>query len=103
MGGARDSGALKLLGMEPRGRMEQLGRLNRRIPGGRLTAAAAAILLPVVATLVGVAFNIRPFAPPSLYLLAVVVAAAVGGPWSGIAAAVLSFVALNYYFTPPTH
>ncbi|MFL5735746.1 MAG: ATP-binding protein [Actinomycetota bacterium] len=89
--------------MEPRGRMEQLGRLNRRIPGGRLTAAAAAILLPVVATLVGVAFNLRPFAPPSLYLLAVVVAAAVGGPWSGIAAAALSFVALNYYFTPPTH
>jgi hypothetical protein len=67
--------------------------LNRRIPGGRATAAAAAILLPILATLVGVVFNLGPFAPPSLYLLAVVIAAAVGGPWSGLAAAALSFLA----------
>jgi two-component system sensor histidine kinase KdpD len=89
--------------MEPLGYMERLGRLNRRIPGGRATAAAAAILLPILATLVGVVFNLGPFAPPSLYLRAVVVAAAVGGPWSGLAAAALSFLGLNYYFTPPAH
>jgi two-component system sensor histidine kinase KdpD len=103
MGCAHGRGTFKLEEMEPLGTMERLGRLNRQIPGGRATAAAAAILLPILATLVGVVFNLGPFAPPSLYLLAVVVAAAVGGPWSGLAAAALSFLGLNYYFTPPTH
>ena len=103
MGCAHGPGTFKLEEMEPLGRMERLGRLNRWIPGGRATAAGAAILLPIVATLVGVVFNLGPFAPPSLYLLAVVAAAAVGGPWSGLAAAALSFLGLNYYFTPPAH
>src|SRR5438876_9142016 len=64
---------------------------------------AAVLLLPILATLVGTALDLGPFAPPSLYLLAVVVAAAIGGLWSGLAAAALSFLGLNYFFTPPTH
>jgi len=39
----------------------------------------------------------------SLYLLAVVVAAALGGLWSGLGAATLSFLGLNFFFTPPFH
>src|SRR5207248_10372851 len=39
----------------------------------------------------------------SLSMLAVVADALVGGVWSGVAAAVLSFLQLNYYFTRPFH
>ena len=39
----------------------------------------------------------------SLFLLAVVVAAAFGGRRSGIAASVVAFLALNFFFTPPYH
>jgi len=38
-----------------------------------------------------------------LYVLVVVVAAGVGGPAAGIAASFLSFLALNFFFTPPLH
>ena len=38
-----------------------------------------------------------------LYVLAVVVAAATGGLASGLVASVLSFLALNFFFTPPFH
>jgi two-component system, OmpR family, sensor histidine kinase KdpD len=65
--------------------------------------AIAAIALPVVATAIASVVELGPFGTPSLYLLAVVVAAAVGGAWSGIAAAALSFVGLNFYFTEPLH
>jgi two-component system sensor histidine kinase KdpD len=63
----------------------------------------AAIVLPLIATGLASAWDLGPFGPPSLYLLAVVVAAAAGGAWSGIGAAVISFVALNYFFTDPRH
>jgi two-component system sensor histidine kinase KdpD len=53
--------------------------------------------------LVGALVNLGPFGPPSLFLLVVVVAAAGGGLWSGLAAAVISFLGLNYFFTPPRH
>lgn len=38
-----------------------------------------------------------------LYVLAVVVAAAAGGLVSGLVASVCSFLALNFFFTPPIH
>ncbi len=38
-----------------------------------------------------------------LYVLAVVVAARVGGAAAGIAASILSFLALNFFFTQPLH
>jgi two-component system, OmpR family, sensor histidine kinase KdpD len=66
-------------------------------------AIAAAIGLPVVATLVASGVDLGPFGPPSLYLLAVVLAAAIGGARSGLGAAVVAFLGLNYYFTEPHH
>lgn len=38
-----------------------------------------------------------------LYVLAVVIAARVGGAIAGIAASLVSFLALNFFFTPPLH
>jgi two-component system, OmpR family, sensor histidine kinase KdpD len=37
------------------------------------------------------------------YVLAVVTAAAAAGIWAGLAASALSFMALNFFFTPPFH
>ena len=64
---------------------------------------AGAVVLPLLATLLASWWDLGPFGPPSLYLLAVVVAAAVGGAWSGIGAAALAFLGLNYFFTEPFH
>jgi two-component system sensor histidine kinase KdpD len=38
-----------------------------------------------------------------LYVLAVVIAARVGGALAGVGASLLSFLALNFFFTPPFH
>jgi two-component system, OmpR family, sensor histidine kinase KdpD len=64
---------------------------------------ALAVALPGVATLVGLAAGRSSTKAASLYFLAVAGAAALGGLWSGVAAAVLSFLGLNYYFTVPFH
>lgn len=69
---------------------------SRMIRGG-----AAAVLLPLAATAAGRAFQPSGEIAASLYILAVVGAAAVGGLWSGLAASVASFLGLNYFFTPP--
>jgi two-component system sensor histidine kinase KdpD len=69
----------------------------------RWRAVGAAIALPLLVTAVASASDLGPFGPPSLYLLAVVAAAAVGGVGSGLGAAVISFVGLNFYFTAPRH
>jgi two-component system, OmpR family, sensor histidine kinase KdpD len=65
--------------------------------------SAAAVLLPIAATAIGSAIDLRPFGPPSLYLLAVVATTAIGGLAAGLAAAAISFLGLNYFFTPPEH
>jgi len=84
------------------GAVGERGRgVGRAARGAR--GAAAAVLLPIAATAIGSAVDLRPFGPPSLYLLAVVATTAVGGLWAGLAAAVLSFVGLNYFFTAPEH
>jgi two-component system sensor histidine kinase KdpD len=65
---------------------------------------AAAIAGPALVTLLAI-----PESHPStaivalLYVLTVVVAARVGGLFGGIAASTLSFLALNFFFTPPLH
>jgi two-component system sensor histidine kinase KdpD len=66
---------------------------------------AIAIAAPVCATLLALPFSDASdeAAAASLYLLAVVVAAALGGLWSGLAASVLSFLGLNFFFTEPEH
>lgn len=50
-----------------------------------------------------------PYAHPSrsvvavLYVLSIVIAARIGGSLAGVGASVVSFLALNYFFTPPLH
>jgi two-component system, OmpR family, sensor histidine kinase KdpD len=68
---------------------------------GPVRAVASAVVLPAAATLVGRAFLPSGETAASLYILAVVGAAALGGLWSGLGAAVLSFLGLNYFFTAP--
>jgi two-component system sensor histidine kinase KdpD len=69
----------------------------------RAWTSAAPLLLPLAATGIATTLDLGPFGPPSLYLLAVVATSAVSGLWSGLAAAAISFVGLNYFFTPPFH
>lgn len=65
-----------------------------------LRAIAAAILAPVAATLLALPSH-GDVAAGSLYMLAVVAAAILGGLWSGLAASALAFLGLNFFFTPP--
>jgi two-component system sensor histidine kinase KdpD len=74
-----------------------------RLPRGRAIGLVTGVVLALLATLLGVGLELGHFGPPSLYLLAVVVAGALGGVWSGLGTATLSLVGLNYYFTPPVH
>jgi len=73
-------------------------------PASPVRAVAAIILGPAIATGIALAAStIGAVGAASLYLLAVVAVAAAGGVWSGIAAAAVSFLGLNYFFTPPKH
>jgi two-component system sensor histidine kinase KdpD len=78
-------------------------RASRRNARTRIRDVLATIMLPAAATAIGTSLDLGPFGPASLYLLAVVTTAAVGGLWSGLTAAALSFLGLNYFFTPPLH
>jgi two-component system sensor histidine kinase KdpD len=63
-----------------------------------------AVATPAVATgLASLIWSNRPAGATSVFLLAVLGAAVVGGVWSGVIAAVLSFLSLNFFFIPPTH
>jgi len=73
-------------------------------PASPARAIVAVILGPAIATGIALAArSIGAVGAASLYLLAVVAVAAFGGVWSGIAAAVVSFLGINYFFTPPKH
>ncbi|MBI4261492.1 MAG: DUF4118 domain-containing protein [Actinobacteria bacterium] len=61
------------------------------IPPGAVTLVAA---VPV---------EVSPATAALAYVLAVVVSSAAGGIWPGLAASTLSFLALNFFFTPPFH
>lgn len=62
----------------------------------------APVLAPAVATAIGLVIGpARTAAAALAYLLAVVAVATFAGRWAGIVASVLSFVGLNYFFTPP--
>jgi two-component system sensor histidine kinase KdpD len=81
--------------------MRDLFGPRRVTPAGSVLAALVA---PALATLV--ALPLRSFGSvisTSIYLLAVVAAAALGGIPSGLGAAGLSFLGLNFFFTPPLH
>ncbi len=58
---------------------------------------------PAAATGLGLVADFTGVAAASVYMVTVVGAAAAGGMWSGIAAAILSFLGLNFFFTPPRH
>ncbi len=79
--------------------MLRVVRSSRRIRA--LVAAAAALVLPLAAMLLARGFQPSGEAAASLFILAVVGAAVLGGLWSGLAASVLSFLGLNYFFTAP--
>jgi two-component system sensor histidine kinase KdpD len=57
--------------------------------------------MPVAATLLALPSHGGGVAAGSLYMLAVVGAVVLGGLWSGLAASVLAFLGLNFFFTPP--
>ncbi len=76
-------------------------QLTRALPSA-LQAAVAAVAGPALVTLL--AFFPDRFGVASValaYVLAVAAATALGGLRSGLAASLLSFVALHYFFTPP--
>jgi two-component system sensor histidine kinase KdpD len=77
------------------------------VPSGRsrlIAGLAAAVAGPAVVTILA---SLPPHrlsvVAALLYLLAVVVAAAIGHLWPGLLAAALSFFGLDYFFTPPLH
>jgi two-component system, OmpR family, sensor histidine kinase KdpD len=82
-----------------------LKRLLRPPRGtGPVRTALASLLPPAVATGLGMALRqTAPVTAASAYMLAVVVAAALGGIRGGLGAALLSGLALNFFFTPPKY
>jgi two-component system sensor histidine kinase KdpD len=78
--------------------------LDRRWLPWLLRGGVASLAPPGIVTL-GVLLPVEiPTTTAALcYVLAVVVAAAVGGLVSGLVASVCSFLALNFFFTPPFH
>ena len=71
----------------------------------RLQGFALAVILPPLLTVVlaQVRHDLNLVSDVLLFMLAVVVVSLVGGIWPALLAAVLSFMLLNYYFTPPLH
>jgi two-component system sensor histidine kinase KdpD len=78
-----------------------LGVSARRQFIGAITAVVLLALLTPV--LVQVREDVPLATDLLLYLLVVVIVAAIGGPWVAAATAVVSFLLVNYYFTPPIH
>ena len=69
-----------------------------------LVRALVAVCAPGGVTLLAIPSEHPPIAVIALlFVLAVLVAVRVGGAISGIAASVLSFLSLNFFFTPPLH
>ncbi len=63
-----------------------------------------ALVAPATATVLALTLRSEgSLMAASLYVLAVVATAALGGSWAGIGASVVSFLALNFFFTPPRH
>jgi len=94
------------LSEDPRTRPAEVLERLLRPPGRRHRIAAflIAVLGPAATTALASVPSLEGTALPALlYLLSVVVAAIVGGLFPGLAAAALSFVALDYFFTPPSH
>ena len=78
-------------------------------PSGRLRplsirAIAVSVVLPLIATsLAALPVDVSTTTAALAYVLAVTAAAAVGGSIAGLTASVISFLGLNFFFTPPIH
>ena len=77
------------------------GILRPMRPSRWLRTLVVAVLAPAAATVLALQFRGGRESAASLYLLAVVVASAAAGLWAGLASSLLSFLGLNYFFTPP--
>jgi two-component system, OmpR family, sensor histidine kinase KdpD len=80
----------------------------RGLPAGRnrrrLLAAIVATAGPAAVTLLAIPdAGIPATTPALLYVLVVVLASAVGGAIGGLVASAVSFLLLNFFFTPPLH
>jgi two-component system sensor histidine kinase KdpD len=65
---------------------------------------AAAVVPPAIVTLAAaLPVAVSTTTSALAYVLAVVTASVMGGMWAGLAASLLSFLALNLFFTPPLH
>jgi two-component system sensor histidine kinase KdpD len=78
------------------------GFLLRPGPTRLLLGMTVAVAGPALVTLLALAPHFTTAVPALLYLLTVVGAAAVGQLWPGVVCAGVSFVCLDYFFTPPT-
>ncbi|HZK51541.1 MAG TPA: DUF4118 domain-containing protein, partial [Actinomycetota bacterium] len=81
---------------------------NFRVPWGPITSftrrVVAAAAAPATVTLFAIPQQRpSPAVVAVLYVMAVVIAARLGGALSGIAASLFSFLSLNFFFTPPLH
>ena len=74
-------------------------------PRRRLLGWLAAVALPPIASVIGVAAGdlIGPTSAALVFMLAVVGVALIGGLGAAVLAAVGATVLLNYFFTPPLH
>lgn len=73
-------------------------------PHGITRTVLIPVLGPGLVTLLAVLDQEIPTtAAAMLYVLVVVIASAAGGGAAGIAASILSFLSLNFFFTPPIH
>ncbi len=85
-----------------------VGMDNVRFPRSASTPFArrvvASVACPAAVTLLAISEEHPPTSVVAvLFVLAVVIAARVGGAGAGIVASLLSFLALNFFFTPPLH
>ena len=85
-----------------------VGMDNFRFPQSASTPLArrvvASVACPAAVTLLAIPEEHPPTSVVAvLFVLAVVIAARVGGAGAGIVASLLSFLALNFFFTPPFH
>lgn len=73
-------------------------------PASPVRAVSAAIVAPALVTLLAIPKeHLSRAAIAVIFVLAVVLAARVGGAGAGVGASVLSFLSLNFFFTPPLH
>jgi two-component system sensor histidine kinase KdpD len=101
--GALDVHLVPVTGLDrSRGAGRRRGALS---PRRRMLGRVAAVVLPLVATVIGLAAGdlIGPTSAALVFMLAVVGVALIGGLGAAVLAAIGATVLLNYFFTPPLH